>query len=74
MNDLKQMANLLLTLYRITIQKGISNEVARKFKTNIVQFESYYRVAKALLAMIKETNNVDKTNDRNIANKKKKKK
>lgn len=68
------MTNLLSILYCVTIQKDIFNEVARKFKIDIAQFKSYYRVAKTLYAMIEETSNVNKTNDENTTNKKKKKK
>ncbi len=58
-------------LYCIAIQKNISDKAARRFKTNIVQFKFYYRVAKTLFAVVEETINIDKSDNKNTADKKK---
>jgi hypothetical protein len=77
------MTNFFSTLYCIVIEKSISNKAICKFKTKLVLFNSYYRVAKRLLIIVqnnkfidKNNNNAsnnDKTKDKNKKNKNKNK-
>jgi len=53
------MANLFFTSYRVAIEKGISNEVARKFKAELALFDPYYRAIKRLLMIAQDDELVD---------------
>jgi len=67
MNDLKQMANLTSTPYRVAIQKGIPDGAAHRSRTEIAQFGPHYRAAKALLGVAERANNTGETGGDNTA-------
>jgi len=57
------MANLSSTLYRIVIEKGISNEATRRFKTELALFGPYYRAARRLLIIAQGDELVDENDN-----------
>ena len=57
------MANLFSTSYRVAIEKSISNEATRRFKTELALFDPYYWVAKRLLIIAQGDEPVDENSN-----------
>ncbi len=65
------MADLLSTPYRMAIQKGIPDGAARRFMTELAQFNPQYRATKALHTVAEGASDIDATGGGNTADEEK---